>query len=136
MVNKSIPKAKKLIYLRYGIVAQLSSGAIFLYSSNRMVNLVRSIDNKYFNHLNLEEIKEYRGSMWNHSAPPANSVGPVLANMNRQPFGGNAQYYQQNQQFIPLHQNQIMTTQNTEVNTQTNPEIVTALNNNESDKSE
>ena len=136
MVTKSIPRAKKLVYLRYGIVAQLSSGAIFLYSSNRMGNLVRNIDNKYFNHLNLEGIKEYRGNMWNHSAPPVNSVGPVLANINRQPFGGNVQYYQQNQQLVPLQQNKIMATQSAKANTPINPEIVDVPNNSESNKNE
>mmetsp|Transcript_10146 Transcript_10146/g.8943 ORF Transcript_10146/g.8943 Transcript_10146/m.8943 type:complete len:113 (-) Transcript_10146:3-341(-) len=47
--------------------------------------------------MNLEAIKSHRSNQWEGQMPPIGSTGQVLAGMNRQPFGGNQQYYQQNQ---------------------------------------
>lgn len=94
LMMKKTPKETKLRYLRIGMIAQLFTGGIFLYSSYQVSRVVRRIESNYFSGMDLEQIKNFRGNLWNHHTPQMQSVGPVLANMNRPAFGGNQQYYQ------------------------------------------
>ena len=95
------------------MICQALVGGTFVYSSYKVGNSIRNVDEKYFSQYSLEAIKNFRGNMWNHQQqpPPVGSVGPVLANMNRQPYGGNQQYYQQNQPIFAQPQNNQMVVQ-------------------------
>lgn len=101
LMMRQTPRQQKLQYLKYGMLAQVSVGGLFLYSSYRVSNTVAAIDKKYFSQVTLEGIKNYSSNLYNKYTPGAESVGPALAGMNRQPFGGNAAYYQPPQQPHP-----------------------------------
>jgi hypothetical protein len=128
LLAKTMERQKKLMYLKYGMGFQVVVGSIFLFSSFKLSNLVKDLDERYFQHLGIDQIKEYNPNMWNTNTPPAYSAGNVLANMNRQPYGGNTQYYQP--------QNPVFTQQNHQVNTQPAQNNNTVPNNNESSAKE
>lgn len=97
MLNKSMSRQQKMVYFRYGIIAQMGVGALFLYGNYKASEKLKEIDQKYFSNQSLEQIKNYRGNMFMNQTPDINSVGPVMAGLNRQPFGGNQSFYQPQQ---------------------------------------
>lgn len=98
LMMKQTPRQQKLQYLKYGMLTQVGVGGLFLYSSYRVSNAVAAIDKKYFGQTTLEGIKNYSPNLYNKYTPGTESVGPALAGMNRPAFGGNAAYYQHQQQ--------------------------------------
>lgn len=69
------------------------------------------IDKKYFGSYTLDDIKNYKGNVYQNHTPSAMSMGAALHGLNRQPFGGSPMYYQQSpqiqQQTPNLTQNQV-----------------------------
>jgi len=90
---RQTPREQKIKYLRYGIIAQLGLGSIFLYSSYRTSNILDQIDKKYFDNFSLDNIRNYRTQVYNSYTPQTQSIGPALHGLNRAPFGGNPIYY-------------------------------------------
>lgn len=121
LLAKTMEKERKLRILKYGMGFQAVVGGVFLYSSFKLSTLVKGLDDKYFQHLGIDQIKEYNPHMWNNrtSPIPPQSAGNVLSNMNRQPYGGNTQYYQpQNPIFGLQNQQTNLNQRNQQINTQ------------------
>ena len=88
MLNKSVDRQKRLLYNGYIFVTQIGLGCTCYYSLRKMEGSIKTIDNKYFSEMNLEQLNNYTSQINIPYPPGVDSIGPVLANSNRQPFGG------------------------------------------------